>query len=261
MTLLADATRLGNLLDLVYPPECAWCQAPIELTQRLCESCRARFVSDYYRCRKCAAPLPQVLPNHDCSRCRQDKWRFTRVVTLATYRGDMRRAVIMMKRKRFEPLRRAMADLLGRQLLCEYSPTPPLLPLLIPVPYHWSHAFSTSANTAELLAQGIAATCGWSVAQRVVRRTRKTSKQGLLSWAERKVNVRHAFAVQAPEYIQGRQVWLVDDVMTSGATVAELTRRLLKSGAAQVNVAVVARATGVRESPSLHASAQTPPFT
>lgn len=246
MTRFASATRLRNLLDLIYPPECAWCQGPCELTERLCDCCRARFVSDYYRCRKCAAPLPPVLPNHDCVRCRQAEWRFSRVVTLATYRGDMRRAIISMKRRRFEPLRRAMADLLGQQLLLEPKHAD-ALPLLIPVPYHWSHAFSSSANTAELLAQGIAITSGWPLAQRIVRRTRKTSKQGLLSWAERKTNVRHAFSVKSPEGIQGRQVWLVDDVMTSGATAAELARLLLKAGAAQVNVAVVARGTGVRE--------------
>lgn len=247
MTRFAAATRLSSFLDLIYPPECAWCQAPCELTERLCDGCRARFVSGYYRCHKCAAPLPQVLPNHDCARCRQARWRFSRVITLATYRGDMRRAIISMKRNRFEPLRRAMADLLGQQLLLEPKHTD-ALPLLIPVPYHWSHAFSSSANTAELLAQGIAITSGWPIAQRIVRRMRKTSKQGLLSWAERKTNVRHAFSVKSPDGIRGRQVWLVDDVMTSGATAAELARLLLKSGAAQVNVAVVARGTGVRES-------------
>ena len=151
--------------------------------------------------------------------------------------------------------RRAMADLLGQQLLLEPQHAA-ALPLLIPVPYHWSHAFSSSANTSELLAQGIATTCRWSVAQRIVRRTRKTSKQGLLSWAERKTNVRHAFSVHAPNALQGRQVWLVDDVMTSGATTAELARLLLKAGAAQVNVAVVARGTGVRESPSMNTHSQ-----
>ena len=251
MKQFAVAARFGMLLDLLYPPECVWCQTPAELNQRLCAACKSRFLSRYYRCQKCAAPLPQVLPNEDCSRCRAAKWRFAHVVALATYRGDMRRAVIMMKRRRFEPLRRAMAELLADQLRLE-----PILsthpPLLIPVPYHWSHAFSMATNTAELLAQGIAARIGWPIDQTAVGRTRKTSKQGMLSWAERKTNVRRAFAVRAPARVQGRQIWLVDDVMTSGATTAELTRQLLKAGAAVVNVAVVARGTGVRESPGLN---------
>lgn len=246
----AIAARFGMLLDLLYPPECVWCQTPADLNQRLCAACHARFLSRYYCCQKCAAPLPPVLPNKDCSRCRAAKWRFSHVVALATYRGDMRRAVIMMKRRRFEPLRRAMAELLADQLRLEpILPAHP--PLLIPVPYHWSHAFSTATNTAELLAQGIAARIGWPIDQSAVRRSRKTAKQGMLSWAERKINVRHAFTVRAPARVQGRQIWLVDDVMASGATTAELARQLLKAGAAVVNVAVVARGTGMRESPNL----------
>ena len=253
MKQLAGAARFGMLLDLLYPPECVWCQTPADLNQRLCSTCNSRFLSNYYRCQKCAAPLPRVLPNADCSRCRSAKWRFTHVVALATYRGEMRRAVIMMKRSRFEPLRRAMAELLAEQLRSE--PTlPDHPPLLIPVPYHWSHAFSTATNTAELLAQGIAARIGWPIDRSAVRRSRKTSKQGMLSWAERKINVRHAFTVRAPARVRGHQVWLVDDVMTSGATTAELARQLLRAGAAVVNVAVVARGTGVRESSSLTGS-------
>lgn len=248
---LGLASQFALLLDLLYPPECVWCQSPTDLNQRLCATCSSRFLTRYYCCQKCAAPLPQVLPNKDCSRCRAAKWRFTHVVALATYRGEMRRAVIMMKRRRFEPLRRAMAGLLAEQLRLEpVSSAQP--PLLIPVPYHWSHAFSTATNTAELLAQGIAAKIGWPIDQSAVQRTRKTAKQGMLSWTERKTNVRRAFTIRAPARVRGRQIWLVDDVMTSGATSAELARQLLKAGAAVVNVAVVARGTGVRESPSLN---------
>lgn len=252
-----------GLIDLIYPPECAWCQAPSDVSERLCLSCRQRFMSDYYRCQTCAAPLPSVLPNERCVRCRQANWRFSRTLALAPYRGQMRQAVIMMKRKRFEPLRRALADLLGEQLLALMTPDPPtdqqpaavadssagagVQPVLLPVPYYWSHYYSTSANTAELLARGIAARTGWPISLRALQRTRKTSKQGLLTWAERKNNVRQAFSVRQREAIVNRQVWLIDDVMTSGATAAELTRILLKAGAQQVNVAVVARGTGVRE--------------
>lgn len=266
----------GSFVDLLFPPQCVWCQRPTRIGQRLCHSCRQRFLNDYYRCQKCAAPLPKVLPNNDCVLCRAGKWRFSTVVTLATYRGDMRRAVIMMKRKRFEPLRRAMADLLGEKLQQQWWPTHRLnsssgveessnadgshaaatpavanSPVLVPVPYHWSHGFSSAADTAELLAHGIATQTTWPVVQGAVRRVRKTAKQGVLTWAERKANVHKAFALKSAQEIRGRQVLLVDDVFTSGATAAELTRILLRGGAAGVSIAVVARATGVRESPGM----------
>ena len=49
-----------GLVDLLYPPECAWCQVPSDVNERLCAACRQRFESDYYRCLTCAAPLPRV---------------------------------------------------------------------------------------------------------------------------------------------------------------------------------------------------------
>lgn len=274
----------GGFADLLFPPQCVWCQVPTQRHQRLCPACRKRFVSNYYRCCKCASPLPTVLPNTDCVRCRAGKWRFSSVITLAPYRGQMRQAVIMMKRKRFEPLRRAVAELLAEKLLHEFSAgmqipshqlqTTPLaadpiaadpvamaaglapassshLPILVPVPYHWTHGFSTAADTASVLARGIAAYTHWPLVTGAVRRHRKTAKQGILSWSERTRNVRRAFAMRAPQLVQGRQVLLVDDVLTSGATAAELTRLLLSAGALQVTVVVAARGTGVRESRSV----------
>lgn len=263
------AERLvDGFVDLLFPPQCVWCHVPSCIGQRLCDACRQRFVSHYYRCQKCAAPLPSVLPNADCVRCRSGKWRFDRVYTLAPYRGEMRRAVIMMKRRRFEPLRRALADLLGEKLLAEFKSCADAknsnalpgnqvdqcaadstidLPVLVPVPYHWSHGFTSAADTAELLAYGIAQRTAWPVVKDAIGRVRKTAKQGVLTWAERKVNVRQAFAMRSPKLIEKRHVMLVDDVMTSGATAAELSRLLLKSGAMRVSVVVAARATGVRE--------------
>jgi ComF family protein len=266
------AERLvDGFVDLLFPPQCVWCHVPSSIGERLCDACRQRFVSNYYRCQKCAAPLPRVLPNADCIRCRAGKWRFDRVYALAPYRGDMRRAVIMMKRRRFEPLRRALADLLGEKLLAEFNSCAEAikanalpgndvdehateagsqLPVLVPVPYHWSHSFSTAADTAELLAYGISQRTSWPVVRSAIGRVRKTAKQGVLTWAERKVNVRQAFAMKAPQLIEKRHVLLVDDVMTSGATTAELSRLLLKAGAMRVSVVVAARASGVRESPA-----------
>lgn len=244
----------GGAADLLFPPQCVWCTIPTAQHARFCPTCRLRFVSHYYRCQKCATPLPAVLPNADCLRCRAGQWKFSSVITLAPYRGHMRKAIIAMKRKGNEPLRQGMAQLLVEML---HSPTAPSLslgdaaPLLIPVPYHWSHSLGSAADTAAVLARGIASGTGWPLAQRAVRRVRKTSKQGVLSWSQRMANVQQAFAVVQAPLVAGKHVLLVDDVLTSGATAAEISRLLLKAGAAAVSVIVAARATGVRESPSM----------
>ena len=81
----------------------------------------------------------------------------------------------------------------------------------------------------------------------VVRRIRKTSKQGMLSWTERTQNVRGAFKLRPTERIRGRHVIVIDDVLTSGATANEIAKVLRKGGAKAVTVAVAARGTGARE--------------
>ncbi len=247
---------ISNLVHLVFPPECAWCAQSLDSQDRLCELCRGRFVSDYYRCQVCATPLPSVVPNQDCFRCRQSKCHFSQVVTLAPYRGDIRRAVIMMKRKRFELLRQAIAELLAEVLLADVRTNPGLCgdpppknedPLLIPIPYHWTHGLSSAAATAECLCRAISAKTNWPIALRAVRRIRKTEKQGLLSWSERAANVHNAFSVISPQTVANKSIFLVDDVLTCGATAGELARLLKKAGAAKVIVVVAARATGARE--------------
>ena len=70
----------------------------------------------------------------------------------------------------------------------------------------------------------------------------------MLPWSERRQNVRNAFQVKHRESLIGRHVYLVDDVLTSGATAAEISRLLMKAGARRVDVVVIARGTGVRES-------------
>lgn len=111
--------------------------------------CLPLFLSDYYRCQRCASPLPTVVPNESCSRCTTAKWRFTAVVTLGP--GDSRRlreAVIQMKKKRHELSRRAVGELMAEQLLVRFGESSPLL---LPVPNHWTRNFVRSVCQASSL--------------------------------------------------------------------------------------------------------------
>lgn len=205
--------------------------------------------SDYYRCARCANPLPTVVPRDGCFRCRDSGWKFSRVLTLGPYRGRLREAVILSKKRSYETLRIGLAQLLVERLHAEdqLQPSSSLAPLLVPVPNHWTHSFSRAAPTASSLAFAIGRLTQISVTTNLVRRTRKTAKQGMLSWTERKQNVRGAFEINRAKILSGRHVWLIDDVLTSGATAAELSRCLLQAGAEDVSVMVIARGTGAKD--------------
>ncbi len=230
---------------MICPAECVWCERPTSEGIYFCEDCLPLFLSDYYRCQRCASPLPTVVPNESCSRCTTAKWRFTAVVTLGPYRGRLREAVIQMKKKRHELLRRAVGELMAEQLLVRFGESSPLL---LPVPNHWTRNFVRSVCQASSLAQSISSATGWPILPNAVRRSRKTAKQGMLSWTERTKNVHGAFRIKVTPKLRGEHVIVVDDVLTSGATADEISKLLLAAGAARVSVAVAARGTGARES-------------
>lgn len=248
LTALKSAAQ--SICDLVCPPECIWCEQSVSQGEKFCSRCRERFVSNYHRCQHCAMPVPNVVPNDDCHRCRPMKWKFTRVYTLGPYGGERRDAVVLMKKPPFELLRRAVAELMSEMVASELSTLPQddgTKPLLIPVPNHWTHALGGAADSAGVLAKQIGKFTGWDVKRRLVRRTRKTGKQGMLAWSERAKNVRGAFEIPDAEPLCGRHVILVDDVLTSGATCGELAGRLTKAGARRVDILVAARGTGAKE--------------
>ena len=230
--------------SMLCPPECVWCECPTEPEQRFCEDCLRLFVSSYYRCQRCASPLPPVVPNDACSRCTEAKWRFSAVMTLGPYRGRLREAVILMKKKPFELLRRGVGELMTEELLKQSMDSSPLL---ISVPNHWTRTWFRSVCQASSLAESVSNSSGFPLLRGVVRRSRRTAKQGMLSWTERTNNVRGAFKLQPTKRIVGKHVIVIDDVLTSGATANEIAKLLLKGGAAQVSVAVAARGTGARE--------------
>jgi len=221
-----------------------WCERPTSPDEHFCEDCLRLFVSDYCRCKRCASPLPPVVPNESCSRCDAAKWRFKAVATLGPYRGRLREAVILMKKKPFELLRRAVGELMAKELQKQFANS---RALLIAVPNHWTRTFFRSVCQASSLAQSVSLSTGWPLLSGVVRRSRITAKQGMLSWTDRTHNVRGAFKLRPTKRIAGRHIIVVDDVLTSGATADEIAKLLLAGGAVSVSVAVAARGTGARE--------------
>lgn len=232
------------VINLVLPPECAWCLEPVEDGRFLCDDCEAVFTAEASCCQRCAMPVPAVVDRSSCMRCRDQGWRFERVVALGPYRGRLREAIILMKKPTFEALATAAGTLLADKLQAMgVEPD-----VVVPVPNHWTRRLAHRTSAAETLAAAIADRYARPLCLHAVRRVKRTKKQGMLAWSMRSENVQHAFRVRRRQRISGRHVLLVDDVFTSGATAAELTRCMLKAGAGKVTIAVAARGTGTRDS-------------
>lgn len=118
------------------------------------------------------------------------------------------------------------------------------LDLIIPVPSHWWRRLVRKVSTAEVLAESVSSQLDIPWNSRFTWRVRHTAKQGMMRAADRKANVKGAFAAKLPSQWQGARILLVDDVLTSGSTANEVARVLLQAGAREVSVGAIARALG-----------------
>jgi ComF family protein len=239
----------GALLDLVFPPFCPVCQGRLVEGRRdpLCAACWGAIVRiGPPWCGRCglpvmrtagAGPAPGARPAPTCAPCRRRPPRFDYARAAASYDGVLREAVHAFK---FGG-RRALAAPLGDLVVETLAGRLPEEALLLPVPLHRRRERERGFNQAALLARRIGRAWSWPVREDVLARVTATPSQTELDAAARRANVRDAFRLRRPGAVAGRRVVLVDDVLTTGATLSECARTLREAGAASVGAVTVAR--------------------
>ena len=233
---------LRGATDLVLPPVCIVCRAPTGSHGLLCGPCFSgiEFITPPL-CARLGVPLPYDTGEPSLSAAAiATPPVYDRARAVARYSQTMRDLVQGFKyRDRQEGLRlfgRWMARA-GAELLAGAD-------LLVPVPLYRSRLWGRRFNQSALLAQGLETLTGVRADCFVLKRTRRTASQVGLSAAQRKRNVAGAFKVAPPRVhaIAGKSVLVVDDVITTGATVEACARVLKRAGAARVDVLALARA-------------------
>jgi ComF family protein len=205
------------------------------------------------RCNVCGdllAPADAAYGDARCGECSLDGPAFERAVNYGAYRGVLRQLIHLLKYQRVrvaaQPLGRLTAEAC---LQLEGDVDVPEL-LMIPVPAHKLRMRSRGFNQAELIARAAQRGIEESIGRRVkldvtaLLRVRFAESQVALNAQERRQQIRGAFKVIAGENVKGREILLVDDVLTTGATASECARELRQAGAVRVWVATPARALG-----------------
>lgn len=232
-------------LDLLCPPRCGLCgMEPAAGSDGpesgraggviVCRACERTLVEDRPRCLRCGCGGP---PGGDCDHCRRGWSAGEGLVVLGGYGDELRAAVLRCKRPGAEPV----AAALGRLLVRRHRGTLEAwgCDAVVPVPMHWTRRALRGASAADEIAAQLAADLRLPC-RRLLRRARATRMQNELPFEQRRGNVRGAFRPRSSA--AGLRLLLVDDVVTTGGTLAECRGALLAAGAAAVHAAAAARA-------------------
>ncbi|MFD0986193.1 ComF family protein [Methyloligella solikamskensis] len=228
--------------DLLLPPVCIGCRTSIDRHGQLCGACWSKidFITSPI-CDRLGIPLPFETGEVMLSAAAMaDPPAYDRARAAACYTTTMRELIQSFKyRDRQEGL-----PLFGRWLAQAGSDILADADLLIPVPLHRSKLWSRRFNQSALLTSEVARLSGVPAEVTLLKRTRKTMSQVGLSADQRRRNVSGAFGVDAKrtESLKGASVVVVDDVITTGATIEACARVLRKAGAARVDALALARA-------------------
>jgi ComF family protein len=234
---------LQALIHAIYPPQCITCQKLVATDFGLCGDCwrDTPFITGL-TCSKCGAPLPGEAAGAEevlCDDCLQvaRPWAAGRSAML--YRDNARRIVLALKHGDQMELARPAGDWLLR------AARPLLRPglVVVPVPLHWRRMMKRKYNQAALLAGALARAAGLAQCPDALIRHRNTGSQEGRTRDDRFATLQDAFRPNPRrlDRIAGRDILLVDDVMTSGATFAAATEALMAGGAASVSVLSLAR--------------------
>jgi ComF family protein len=222
---------------LPIPALCWLCRLPLRLAQHgLCSSCLRQLPRIPERCPCCGLP---ARGDRVCGRCLQRPPPWQQLICVSDYHPPLSHWVNQLKFCRATALRVMLARLLLLKWLAmrrHYAlPRPDII---LSVPLHQYRHWRRGYNQAQLLAQPLAHWLGCAYVEGI-RRVRRAAVQHELSASARKKNLRGAFRLEIP--VTGRHILLIDDVVTTGSTVAEISRMLQAAGAASVQIGCLCR--------------------
>lgn len=220
---------------LVFPPTCLLCGDRGERTLDLCRKCLDSLPFLHEACPRCGLPLTASTAS-SCGACLKNPPPFHRMTCTFRYEEPIRHLIQSLKFGSGH----AHARLLGTLLADSIHLARPLPEAVIPVPLHPRRYAERSFNQSLEMARIVSAHLRIPLDYNTCRRMRSTEAQARLHSGERRRNIRRAFVV-SPDF-RYKHIALLDDVVTTGATVSELATELRKAGADQIDIWTCARA-------------------
>lgn len=217
---------LTALLDIIYPPKCPACAAPVVEHGAWCSKC----LESIFAVRELSMPGHHLTYLDKC-------------LAVCDYTGGIKRLLHDMKFRRADKFARHLTWILAQKssFLAEEIKK---ADMVLPVPLHKDRLAERSYNQTALIFKPWSEKNGLYWLEKVLVRQRATLPQWELNLAERRKNIKGAFCITRPELIRGKRILLVDDIFTSGVTLDECAKQLKKAGAVHVTALVLASGAG-----------------
>ncbi len=220
---------MSDIASVIYPNICIGCGSIMPFgSGMMCDKCMAEFCDKHNdRCPVCGRI---IYHRGKCRGCNSEKLYFDRGHSLFEYKDSVRNAVLRCKYKNMKYIGRYFGE-----LMADYAENNGMggFDIVTAVPLHKNRLRQRGYNQSEIPAVMVASRLGTPCAA-VLERVVDTKPQNSLSREERLRNIRRAFAVKDKEAIKGKNILLIDDIYTTGATVNECAKVLKKNGAARV---------------------------
>lgn len=235
---------LAGLAEAMFPPSCPLCREETGTGRALCAACWPTLaLLPPGGCQTCGRPIPGAAPDglagtELCDECLEHPKPWTAGRAVFRYEGAGRELVLSLKHAD----RMDLVPMLGEWSLRAADDLVRDADLIAPIPLHWTRRLKRRANQSAELARCIARLAGSrrAYAPRLLVRRRKTGSQDGRDRDGRIANLSDALVPGPDRRMAGARVLLVDDVLTTGATLAEATRVCLSAGAARVDILVLA---------------------
>lgn len=218
----------------LFPTLCRLCCAPGEPGLELCSACTRELPWLSHTCHGCALPLPPEAQVTLCPDCQKRPLSLDHCSALFAYREPVAGWVQSLKFHQDLTVARLFGQLLAESLPPAENPPP----LIVPVPLHRKRLAARGYNQALEIARPLRQR-GYRLEPRCARRNAPTLAQSGLPASQRRANLRNAFSVGLQ--VHGQHVILIDDVLTTGATLGELAATLKRAGARRVEAMIIAR--------------------
>lgn len=235
------------ILNLIYPETCFICSVPVSRRQDcgICSSCWSKAVAlkiERPRCPSCGLPFNSLDTDAEnlCGKCLLQMPCYSGARSFGYYEAELSRLVQGLKFYGRKNLVQLLSPLMASVFYESWNRE--AFDLILPVPLHPKRKRERGYNQSELLARALADQIAIPVNCRALIRIRSTLPQIGLSDSRRFENVQKAFRCIDAMIIANKRILLIDDVMTTGATVASAAQALLEAGCFRVSVLTVARA-------------------